>query len=231
MNIHIGNDFGKIYDKFIQLPLYTIFNIKENIKFINYHNCMEIIRYRPYEKLKEFIPNENDLVLDIGAQFCDYSIILDKKYKAKVIAFEPLPQNYIEAFDNIAINNSSVKLYNFGIGEDNYNIELNIDHKMISIRETKDKIIIPIKTIDSFNFSNVKLIKLDVEGYEFKALNGMINTLIKYGPKLIIETHTSVLFKLCSDFLNKLNYKLIWENNKRKGIGIFDEVKETFWCQ
>ena len=102
---------------------------------------------------------------------------------------------------------------------------------MISIRETNNKIIIPIKTIDSFNFNNVKLIKLDVEGYEFKALNGMINTLIKYCPKLIIETHTSELFKLCSDFLNKLNYKLIWENNKGKGIGIFDEVKETFWSK
>ena len=44
-----------------------------------------------------------------------------------------------------------------------------------------------IKLLDSFNLQNINFIKLDVEGYEEKILNGSKNTILKYKPTVVIE--------------------------------------------
>ena len=49
------------------------------------------------------------------------------------------------------------------------------------------KIKVDCRTIDSFNFSNVGLIKIDVEGAEKEVLMGARNTIIDNRPNLIIE--------------------------------------------
>lgn len=43
------------------------------------------------------------------------------------------------------------------------------------------------KTIDSFNFKDVDLIKIDVEGYEQKVVRGALNTIDNYGPLIVFE--------------------------------------------
>jgi hypothetical protein len=47
---------------------------------------------------------------------------------------------------------------------------------------------IDIKSLDSFNFTNISLIKLDVEGYEVEVIKGAKNTIIKNNfPAFIVE--------------------------------------------
>lgn len=48
----------------------------------------------------------------------------------------------------------------------------------------------PVKTLDSFGFEDVDLIKMDVEGHEFQALIGASDTIRKYRPLIITEIHS-----------------------------------------
>lgn len=52
----------------------------------------------------------------------------------------------------------------------------------------KDPSMIEYRTLDSFAFDNVGLIKIDIEGFEYHALNSGIGTIIRNGyPPLLIE--------------------------------------------
>ena len=50
-------------------------------------------------------------------------------------------------------------------------------------------ITVPLRTLDSFNFKNVGLIKIDTEGYEVPVLLGAERTIKENKPRLIIEVH------------------------------------------
>jgi FkbM family methyltransferase len=43
------------------------------------------------------------------------------------------------------------------------------------------------RTLDSYNFKNVDLIKIDVEGWEQKVLDGAINTIVSNRPIIVVE--------------------------------------------
>ena len=47
----------------------------------------------------------------------------------------------------------------------------------------------PVFRIDDLNLPDCNLIQLDVEGYEFEALSGAIETIKKYKPVVCVETH------------------------------------------
>lgn len=67
---------------------------------------------------------------------------------------------------------------------------------------------VKIKTLDSFNIKEkIDLIKIDVEGFEYFALSGGIQTIKKNKPVILIEEHNygnSKVFKL----LMELGYKI-----------------------
>ena len=56
---------------------------------------------------------------------------------------------------------------------------------------------IPTIVLDSLNLPGCDLIQLDIEGYEYKALLGALNTIKKYKPVLCIE--------FCEKWLNRYN--------------------------
>jgi hypothetical protein len=46
---------------------------------------------------------------------------------------------------------------------------------------------IPLKTLDSFNLTNIDMIKIDVEGFEGEILAGAMKTIEQNKPVLVIE--------------------------------------------
>ena len=46
---------------------------------------------------------------------------------------------------------------------------------------------VELRTIDSFGFSNVSLIKIDIEGYQAHALKGAKKTISASHPAIIVE--------------------------------------------
>lgn len=70
--------------------------------------------------------------------------------------------------------------------------------------------IIPTIVIDDLNLPGCDLIQLDIEGYEYKALLGAINTIKKYKPILCIE--------FCEKWLNR------YDNNSEEILGLLKEL-------
>ena len=220
MTIKIGDKYGKIYDNILNHINYYKFYIKTGIKFIN-RIPFETINKRMYEQLPLFIPKENEVVYDIGAYIGDYSLIWTKIYKAQVYAFEGNNINYNEMVENRFLNNCYFTKYNYYIG-DGFNINMYNNGDMDNIINNTNNIILKnIKSVKLDDFYNKyyickpDIIKIDIEGSEYYALQGMIYILIDYKPKIIIETHSKELFNQCNEFLLNLDYKLYTSLNKR----------------
>ena len=97
--------------------------------------------------------------------------------------------------------------------------------KKINIRSEKIKLL----KLDDFIKHKVDFVKIDIEGHEYQALQGMRKILKKYMPKLIIETNSFAqkknLLKKIFNFLSQLNYEIFCNNNLEKKIN-FNELNK-----
>ena len=57
----------------------------------------------------------------------------------------------------------------------------------LSTGDTVETIRVPLRTLDSYNLSNIGFIKIDVEGHELDVLRGAEVTLRRDQPNLLIE--------------------------------------------
>ncbi len=128
------------------------------------------------------------ICIDIGANVGLWACDLVKSFD-HVIAFEP-----VEEFRNCFVKNVSSKNYELhpiALGSSESFIEMNIvegntGHSHID-QQSFGKGTIPLKPLDSFNFTNVDMIKIDVEGFEEEILKGAMYTIEKNKPVLVIE--------------------------------------------
>ena len=183
MNLLHGKD-GKIYfennyyikktrDRKVFYPNRRISNI-----FIDYN--LHIEKFFKTYCLDEINFQENDLVIDCGANIGELYLAFDeKKIKISYIAFEPDKK----AFNSLEKNtkNAYQQLYNLALSDKNEkrNLYTDTDGGNTSLSEFESTSIeeIETKTLDSFNFKNIKLLKIDAEGHEPEVLTGLTETL------------------------------------------------------
>ena len=211
--------------------------INIDIKISNYYDCKEVLFDNIYFKYKEFLPTGDGIVFDIGSQYGDYAIACNKLYGSKlVIAFEPLQRNYRIAKRNIKLSKAddSISLHNVAIsneqiiGIDNKSMFSNLNDngelykpKFIPI----DDLIIELE--ENFHFK-IDIMKIDVEGFEMNVLDSAINTIKKYKPKIIIETHSFDLYKKASYLLADLGYNLV-HKDYNGSTNTFDYIVNNFF--
>lgn len=65
-----------------------------------------------------------------------------------------------------------------------------------------------VKSLDSFNLSSLGLLKIDVEGNEIQVIKGAIETIKRFRPRIIIETHSKVLKEAVVGLMIGLDYKI-----------------------
>ncbi len=232
--IHIGDRFGKKYDYFTgYFRYYLPFVLKYNIKFTHWWKHSEIIRNPTMYDKPTFIPSCGSMVLDIGAQYGDYALLWAKRNGARVYAIEALKSNYKEMFEDFALNMAgiipirafvgnglNVRYKNFGdMAEKTEEVNAEVE-KTITIDDfVKEKDIIP------------DFIKIDVEGFELDVLQGAKETLCKFHPKIIIETHSKELRKKCNELLEENGYKQ-WFEGRHESINDWkDEVVNLFYSR
>ena len=221
-NIHIGEDLGAVFDKTAKPTIDFIRRVKYNalygIVLPRYSEMLDKI-YEPYP---EFLPTENDVVYDIGAQYGDYALICYKKYHVKkVYAFEPLYKNYREmdilfkmhhiTYDNIETHGIALSDKNeYKLVSHDGMLKLEDKGSLLEYVDFKGLLVeyVDFKVLDEIasNFIPPTILKIDVERYERKTLDGARNTIEKTHPKIIMETHTKELKESVIDFLTDLNY-------------------------
>ena len=183
MNFLHGKD-GKIYfennyyvkktkDRKVFYPNRRISNI-----FLDYQ--LHINKFFKTYCLDEINFQDNDLVIDCGANIGELYLALDeKKIKISYIAFEPDKK----AFSSLEKNtkNANKQLYNLALSDKNekQNLYTDTDGGNTSLSEFESTTIeeIDTKTLDSFNLKNIKLLKIDAEGHEPEVLTGLTETL------------------------------------------------------
>lgn len=126
--------------------------------------------------------------IDIGANVGLWSYDLVKSFD-HVIAFEPVKE-FRECFSK-NVNSTNYTMHPVALGRTESLIEMNIvqgntGHSHIDPTSV-GKGTIPLKTLDSFNLTDVDMIKIDVEGFEEEILAGAMNTIERNKPVLVIE--------------------------------------------
>ena len=127
-------------------------------------------------------------VLDIGAWSGTWSYAMQKFCKS-IIAFEPDSINFeclhknLGPFNHITCNQNAIgeKIGRVSLTEDNFTQAKRIEDKEGNVQ---------MFTVDYYNYSDVELIKIDVEGYEMRVLEGATQTL-KSVKFLMIELNNN----------------------------------------
>lgn len=169
-------------------------------------------------------------IIDIGANIGALTLQFASKVSptGKVFSFEPSPVNFRYASKNISINSfNNIKLINEGLGNERtsaflYNVNPN-NRGMLRLLQPDEnnnfeKEEVQIDTLDNsmlkFSLPAPDFIKIDVEGFEYKILQGAFKTLVNHKPMLFIELDDNNLREQNSNakelimFLNKLNYHI-----------------------
>jgi FkbM family methyltransferase len=131
--------------------------------------------------------------IDVGANTGVYAYALSR-VAAKVEAFEPLPEceRIIRAFASPKIDVHRTALSD-AAGQATLYIPLiggTVDEGRASFVQPNRpfrSVVVPVRTLDEFRFTNVSLIKIDVEGHELRVLRGARETLSRERPAVLVE--------------------------------------------
>lgn len=176
--------------------------------------------------LNEIDFKHDDFIIDCGANVGElYFSLLHNKLKVKYLGFEPDAL----AFECLVRNIDDNKAYNMALSEKEETKKLFVDTEGANTSlvdfgtsTTND---IYTNRLDSFKFKNVKLLKIDAEGYEPEVLKGSKDTLneiqyisVDYGNERGREEDST----MCevTNFLYENKFKLISDSSYRK-IGLF----------
>jgi FkbM family methyltransferase len=197
-------------------------------------------------QIYEQLLKSNYNVVDMGAHMGFHTINFANKVK-HVYAFEPQLSLYNQIRGNVFLNelNEKVTCFNVGLGEKNkrssfgsldkhnslnwgaeWEIEL-INYGGRALEDNLNSKEIEIKTLDSFNLEP-DFIKIDVEGYELKALQGAKNTLKNNFPILMFEAFLENQEKVFG-FLKKIGYEIYsipFNTCKEDFVGLHPDFKD-----
>lgn len=163
------------------------------------------------------------LVLDIGANTGVYTLLACLvNQQARVIAFEPVPKAYELLVNNVHINGWSKRCETHceavsnTVGSTKFHIPFGEVPKSASLsvhgfRNIAGTLIdVSMTTIDNAlhpsDIHMVDLVKIDVEGFEDKVLEGMHNVLGTSQPAIIVECNFDGPFAAVEDILKQHNY-------------------------
>jgi FkbM family methyltransferase len=152
--------------------------------------------------------HEGDVVFDIGANVGFYTVLLAQVAGARgqVIAFEPNTESYQHLQDNLELNGlTNVRAFRKALGEGSgegrlYQGHENADSSLVGPPSGKDvgHQLVDIVAGDSFRevekLPVPRVVKIDVEGYEYQVLQGLQSTLARPLCELLCcEVHPKFL--------------------------------------
>lgn len=150
---------------------------------------------------------KGDTFIDIGANIGSYTLVASKLVgnNGKIIAFEPVDTVSNRLEQNISLNKlENITVVKKAVYTDHALLSLhvasqeNLGMSSILRHDSESGKIIDVEAValDEYlktqNILEIKLIKLDIEGAELFALQGMTNTILKNKPILMVEISSDV---------------------------------------
>tara|TARA_Y100000741_G_scaffold303121_1_gene244939 strand:- start:2978 stop:3748 length:771 start_codon:yes stop_codon:yes gene_type:complete len=168
--------------------------------------------------------NNQDMVfIDIGANLGIYSLFFKKKYNSRVFLFEPDLNNLVALIKTKKKNNFlDFNILPLGISNKNGKEDFlndtisgltgslsktrNYPQKRMNLEEYTEILTVKLDIFIDL-FEKISWIKIDIEGHEVEAIQGMIGIIEKNQPNLIIEASIDNIFKI-KKLLKHINYKV-----------------------
>jgi|GEM_PF-1517872 len=193
------------------------------------------------------------VIWDCGIYLGYYSAIFARLVGARgqVVAFEPDLHNLQRSERNVQLNGfNNVKFVNAAISDISGEIEfitsgntnshipgtyVGADYTSYQPREVKGRTVtIKSMSLDDAYYNpeipNPNLIKIDIEGAEKVALNGLHQLVQKHQPLIVLELHNPDCDTAAWEFSQRENYRLVSLNTGLE-ISQRDEVNGTLLCQ
>ena len=146
--------------------------------------------------------NEESIVYSLGiGEDISFDSSLIEKFNCNVYGFDPTPRS-VDYINKININKfifTPVGIANTS-EEMNFHLPKNTNHVSGSLIETKivnneDKVLLKFKTLsdimNSLKHTHIDVLKIDIEGYEYRLIDYLVKNKIKIS-QLLIEFHTDI---------------------------------------
>lgn len=187
INIFFSKD-GKLifendrYVKIIENKNVAVYPNKRVLRVVKNFKYQLDLLYDSY-LLNSIDIQKDDVIVDCGANVGElFLAIKEKNFDVTYMGFEPDKETY----DCLKLNVKNEKniVHNIGLsnidGSNNFYIDNEGGNSSFVDFGTSESIKVDTKTLDSFNIKeNIKLFKIDAEGYEPEVLSGSKNTLKK----------------------------------------------------
>ncbi len=177
--------YNHLADKESKKVYQNIINFKISGKVNYLYNSTECNKNTIYSNLLKL--GSDEIIVDMGAydgdtirEFTGYT---QGRYK-HIYALEPDEKNFKKLVKNTE-NMQGINLYNLGV----WNKKDTLIFSKKAGRNSKlssEGVPVKVTDIDSLISSKVTLLKMDIEGAEFHALEGCEQTIKKYAPKLYV---------------------------------------------
>jgi FkbM family methyltransferase len=216
-----------------------------HLMYLDPHDSMDLFInkiYEPYEtELISSIIKPGNIVVDIGANIGYHTLIFAKLVgpNGKVFAFEPEPTNFRLLEKNVSVNGySNVTLEQKGVSNRNEKKKLYLNrwhsgfHTIYKSEQRANLDTVEIETVslDDY-FSNyrgkVDFIKMDIEGSEITALEGMqtilqrqnnIKLLVAFNPSAILQYGYKPEQQI--DLLMSNGFRVYFANSQTKDLEV-----------
>lgn len=211
----------------------TVTSLNNDFKInVDTHNFIEasiyyLGDYEPWVKKHfKFLIQPGDIVLDVGANIGFHSLYFSTLTgaKGKVIAIEPVYQNFSALENNICLNNfDNIITVQKALANETKEIQIHIDPEAKNpgafslleqgIKNTSISCVKGDELVNKLGLKKINFIKIDVEGYELEALKGLSSTIESSRPVIIFEYDRAYQVKALNApdaiflFLNSFNYR------------------------
>lgn len=158
--------------------------------------------------------NKNSVILDVGGHIGTYTMLAASYTKNKVISIEASPENFKFLKHNKNLNSlDNLEVYNFAAGDKEEILQFTAGGSGGHVLEDQSQKGVEVKCVrldDLLQLDQLDFVKMDIEGYEIAAINGMVNLLEKFNPVILFECngHTLKFFgKTPNDLFQLLEEK------------------------
>ena len=222
-----GKSIKRLKSATRKLKFYDLSKLGYDLKIYGARALLDKLVIHNQYSYKDCKVEENDFVIDAGGCWGDTSLLFSSRVgnRGKIFTFEFFEDNLNVLKENLSHNKKLAE--NISLIEqpvyNKSNEKLYLNHAcadITTLTENKNNLQ-QYKTISIDDFvkdnkiEKIDFIKMDIEGCELKALQGAINTLKKYKPKLAIAAyHKYEDYYEIPKFLNELNtgYKFYFAN-------------------
>jgi FkbM family methyltransferase len=140
-----------------------------------------------------------EVAMDIGANIGVHTLRMAKSVgpNGKVLSCEPMPHLQSKLKKNVVLNklDTIVSIIPKAVSDfegktrmkglpENFNQGTG---RMDENGDIETEVITGDKLLEGLNLNRLDLVKIDIEGYEMKAINGLKNSLKTYRPRLLVE--------------------------------------------